>query len=82
MVLRMQESLEQFFSHLGVGRLRELAVAKLEGYSNAELAQRFACSERTIERRLHLIREKCHQELFEEDERSPQETSDRSPGTD
>ena len=82
MVLRMQESVEQFFSHLGVGHLRELAVAKLEGYSNAEIARRFECSERTIERRLHLIREKCQQELFGDDERSPQETSDRSPGTD
>jgi len=58
MVLMMQESVEQLFSHLGVGELRDLAGAKLEGYSNAELAQRFECSERTIERRLHLIREK------------------------
>lgn len=58
MVLMMQESVEQLFSHLGVGQLRDLAGAKLEGYSNAELAQRFDCSERTIERRLHLIREK------------------------
>lgn len=82
MVLRMQESMEQILSHLGVGHLRELTVAKLEGYSNAELAQRFECSERTIERRLHLIREKCQQELFGEDERSTQETPDRSPGTD
>ena len=64
MVIMMQESVDQFFSHLGVGQLQELAVAKLEGYSNAELAQRFACSERTIERRLHLIREKCQQEFF------------------
>lgn len=71
MVLTMQESMEQFFSHLGVGHLRDLAVAKLEGYSNAELARQFACSERTIERRLHLIREKCQQELIEADERSP-----------
>ncbi len=58
MVLMMQESVEQLFSHLGVGQLRDLAGAKLEGYTNAELAQRFSCSERTIERRLHLIREK------------------------
>lgn len=58
MVLMMQESVEQFFSHLGVGQLRDLAGAKLEGYSNAELAERFGCSERTIERRLHLIRQK------------------------
>lgn len=63
MVLMMQESVEQLFSHLGVGQLQDLAGAKLEGYSNAELAQRFGCSERTIERRLHLIREKLQQEL-------------------
>ncbi len=82
MVVTMQESVEHFFSHLGVGQLRDLAVAKLEGYSNAELAERFECSERTIERRLHLIREKCQQELFENDERSTQETSDRGSRTD
>ncbi|QDS98772.1 ECF-type sigma factor [Adhaeretor mobilis] len=63
MVLMMQESVEQVFSLLGVGQLRDLAGAKLEGYSNAELAQRFECSERTIERRLHLIREKMSEEM-------------------
>ncbi len=82
MVLMMQESLEMFFSHLGVGQLRDLAGAKLEGYSNAELAQRFGCSERTIERRLHLIREKCKRELVEFNEHPPEKTTDRSPGTD
>jgi len=82
MVLMMQESVGQFFSHLGVGQLREIAGAKLEGYSNAELAQRFDCSERTIERRLHLIREKCQQELIENDEHSPEKTTDRGSGTD
>jgi RNA polymerase sigma factor (sigma-70 family) len=81
MVLMMQEAVEQFFSHLGVGQLRDLAGAKLEGYSNAELARRFQCSERTIERRLHLIREKCQQELFEHDDHSPEKTADRGPGT-
>ena len=82
MVFMVKESVERFFSHLRVGHLRELAVAKLEGYSNRELAQRFECSERTIERRLHLIREKCQQELFVDDEPSPEKTSDRSLGTD
>jgi RNA polymerase sigma factor (sigma-70 family) len=81
MVLMMQESVEQLFSHLGVGQLSDLAGAKLEGYSNAELAQRFGCSERTIERRLHLIREKCQQELVEFHEHPPKKTTDRSPGT-
>tara|TARA_R110002049_G_scaffold285698_4_gene466990 strand:- start:118988 stop:119650 length:663 start_codon:yes stop_codon:yes gene_type:complete len=81
MVLMMQESVEQFFSHLGVGQLADLAGAKLEGYSNAELAQRFGCSERTIERRLHLIREKCQQEWAELHEHSSEKTTDCKPGT-
>lgn len=77
MVLMMQEFVESFFSHLGVGQLRDLAGAKLEGYSNAELAARFECSERTIERRLHLIREKCQQELVEFNEHPAEKTTDR-----
>ena len=81
MALMMQESVEQLFSHLGVGQLRDLAGAKLEGYTNAELAQRFGCSERTIERRLHLIREKCQQEMVELNEHPSKKTTNRSPGT-
>ncbi len=82
LVLMMQETVEQLFSHLAVGQLRDLAGAKLEGYSNAELALRFGCSERTIERRLHLIREKCQQELVELNEHPSEKTTDCSPGTD
>ncbi len=82
MVLMMQESVEQLFSHLGVGQLQELAGVKLEGYSNAEIAERFGCSERTIERRLHLIREKLHQELSSDHDDSPEKTTDRGTGTD
>lgn len=82
MVLMMQESVAEVFSRLGVGQLGEIAGGKLEGYSNAELAERFGCSERTIERRLHLIREKCQQELFGNDEHATKETNDRGPGED
>lgn len=77
MVMMMQESVERFFAHLGVGQLRDLAGAKLEGYSNAELAVRFACSERTIERRLHLIREKCQQEILDDHEHPTETAPDR-----
>ena len=76
MVLMMQEAVERLFSHLGVGQLRDLAGAKLEGYSNAELARKFDCSERTIERRLHLIREKCQQELIASDDHATTEDTD------
>ena len=82
MVLMMQESIEKLFSHLGVGQLRDLAGAKLEGYSNAEIAERFGCSERTIERRLHLIREKLQQELGSEHDDTQKKATDRSAGTD
>lgn len=82
MALMMQEAVERFFSHLGVGPLGEIAGAKLEGYSNAEIARRLGCSERTIERRLHLIREKCQQELMGSDEQQAEETTDRGVGTD
>ena len=76
MVAMMAESVEQLFSQLSVGQLREIAVAKLEGQSNAEIAGQLQCSERTIERRLHLIREKCKQELLGEHEHSTGEAAD------
>ena len=79
--LMMQETVERFFDQLGVGPLGEIAGAKLEGYSNAEIALRFGCSERTVERRLHLIREKCQQEMMGADEHPAEETTDRSTGT-
>ena len=82
MVLMMQESVEKLFSHLGVGQLQELAGAKLEGYSNADIARRFGCSERTIERRLHLIREKLQQELIPKNDDSKKKTADRGARTD
>ncbi len=37
--------------------LQDMAVAKMEGCTNEEIARRHQCSERTVERRLHLIRE-------------------------
>jgi DNA-directed RNA polymerase specialized sigma24 family protein len=39
-----------------------LATAKLEGYTNDEIAEQLGCSQRTVERRLHLIRKKWEQE--------------------
>jgi DNA-directed RNA polymerase specialized sigma24 family protein len=42
--------------------LRSLAVAKMEGYTNREIAERSDCSLRTVERRLGLIRKKWQQE--------------------
>ncbi|MCU0962589.1 MAG: ECF-type sigma factor [Pirellulaceae bacterium] len=42
--------------------LQQVALAKMDGYHNDEIATRLQCSVRTIERRLHLIRS-----IWEED---------------
>ncbi len=46
-------------------QLRELALSKMEGYSNQEIARRLGCSLRTVERRLRLIRDKWKHEGHE-----------------
>ncbi|MEQ9407586.1 MAG: ECF-type sigma factor [Fuerstiella sp.] len=69
------------FSELGVGPFRDLAGVRLEGYSNTKLAQRFGCSERTIKRRLHLIREKCQQGPIKFNEHPSEKTTDCRIGT-
>jgi DNA-directed RNA polymerase specialized sigma24 family protein len=50
---------EQFallLERLGDDRLRELALAKMEGYTNEEIGARFDMALRTVERKLGLIR--------------------------
>ena len=59
------DEIRRLFGLLGTSDLQALATAKMEGYANQELADKFQCSQRTIERRLHLIRE------IWESERSP-----------
>ena len=43
--------------------LRRLAIGKLEGYQNNELADRLGISQRAVERKLNLIRQKWEGEL-------------------
>lgn len=50
--------LRELLASLSDGELESIAVAKLKGYENAEIAQQLNCSPSTIERRLRLIREK------------------------
>jgi len=52
----LAEEVEKLLGQLQDPRLREAAVWKLEGYSNAEIAARQTCSERTVERRFGIIR--------------------------
>ena len=46
--------------------LKKIAMGKMEGYENGELADQLGCSLRTIERRLMLVREICRQEFLDE----------------
>jgi len=59
----LAEECENRLKQLEDDDLRGMAVAKMEGYSNAEIAERFDCSLRTVERRLNLIRRTWEREL-------------------
>jgi DNA-directed RNA polymerase specialized sigma24 family protein len=52
----MADECRALLERLNDPQLRNLAIAKLEGYSNEQIAQRLDCSLRTVERRLRLIR--------------------------
>lgn len=52
----------RLLDQLGDDRLRELAVYKMDGYSNEEIAARTKCSIATVERKLKLIRSLWSQE--------------------
>ena len=52
----LAEEVETLLSRLRDPLLRQLAVWKLEGYTNAEIATRLDCSEPTVRRRLTIIR--------------------------
>lgn len=57
---------DTFIHLLGIlndGELREIVIKKLEGFTNLEIAQQIDRSESTVERRLHLIREKWKHEF-------------------
>jgi DNA-directed RNA polymerase specialized sigma24 family protein len=55
--LRGSAACRRLLEKLGDPQLRQVAVAKMEGFSNQEIAQRLDCALRTVERRLKLIRD-------------------------
>ncbi len=52
----LNEALERRLKSLADPELQEIALARLEGYTNAEIAVRLDCTERSVERRLARIR--------------------------
>jgi RNA polymerase sigma factor (sigma-70 family) len=53
---QIAEEVEQRLAQLGAGDLRAIALWKLEGYTNAEIAAKLGCVEGTVERKLRAIR--------------------------
>ena len=62
MAALLTEETTRLLNLLGDEELSRIALAKLEGYQNAEVADQLGCSQRTIERRLDLIRRKWARE--------------------
>jgi RNA polymerase sigma factor (sigma-70 family) len=54
----LNEALERRLEALADPDLRQIALWRLEGYTNREIADRFDCTERSVERRLERIRSK------------------------
>jgi RNA polymerase sigma factor (sigma-70 family) len=52
----LNEALELRFQMLKDPKLRQIALWKLEGYTNQEIAERLECTLRTVERKLERIR--------------------------
>ena len=59
---QMAEECRNLLEKLEDPELQDLAVAKMQGYENQEIADQLDCSVRTVERRLQLIRRKWKQE--------------------
>ena len=54
----LNEALERRLGVLAEPGLRQIALWRLEGYTNREIADRLDCTERSVERRLERIRSK------------------------
>jgi DNA-directed RNA polymerase specialized sigma24 family protein len=56
LIAEMAEECRRLLDRLGDETLRTVAVWKMEGYTNEEIAGKLACVPRTVERKLQLIR--------------------------
>ncbi len=52
----LTEQIQRLLACLGSDALRQVALYKMDGYTNEEIAARLDCAPRTVERKLHLIR--------------------------
>ncbi|MFK7820173.1 MAG: ECF-type sigma factor [Planctomycetaceae bacterium] len=57
------EQYESLLKELGDDQLRSIAIAKMEGYTNHEIAEQIGCTRQTVQRRLNVIRATWEEEL-------------------
>lgn len=57
LAVQMAEQLERLMGQLDSPELIELATLKMEGFTNAEIAEKWKKAERTVERKLAIIRQ-------------------------
>jgi RNA polymerase sigma factor (sigma-70 family) len=62
----MVEAVDRLLDKLADDQLRQIALYKLEGYTNEEIAEKIGRSLPTVERRLRLIRETWQAEMVDE----------------
>ena len=59
----MAEQCQQLLATLGDGDLRSIALWKMEGYTNEEIANELDCARSTVQRKLNLIQARWDQHL-------------------
>ena len=59
---QVAEECQRLLGRLGDAELRSVALWKMEGYTNEEIAQKLGRSDRTVERKLRLIRQAWEEE--------------------
>ena len=64
--VEMVEAVDRLFKQLDDDELRQIALHKLEGYTNEEIASKIGCVPSTVKRRLRLIRKTWHGEIGNE----------------
>jgi DNA-directed RNA polymerase specialized sigma24 family protein len=60
---QVAEECQRLLGRLGDPELRSVALWKMEGYTNEEIAQKLGRSDRTVERKLRLIRKAWEEEV-------------------
>ena len=61
-VAEFQETTDRLFAALDEPELKEIAILRVEGYNDNDIAEKLNCSRRTVQRRLTMIR-RCWETL-------------------